>query len=108
MAGGKPETSNATSRIAETLVGLITIADDEGCLIASPARLQGAIFPNDTDVTLRRVLAWRQAVLKKNANVELYTVDDIEYIRLLRWDRYQKPSHATPSRLPKLGGRLHE
>lgn len=83
-------------------VGIITIADDEGRLVASPAKLQGAIYPSDNgDVTPKRVKAWRDALLAKNPNVQLYERDGIEYISLRRWERYQKPSNATPSKLPK-------
>lgn len=82
-------------------VGIITIADDEGCLAASPAAIQGAVFPNDSAVTPRLVRKWRDGVVAKLANVHLYTHEGVEYISLRRWERYQKPSHPTPSKLPK-------
>ena len=81
-------------------VGLITIADDEGRLAASPAALQGAIYPNDSHVTPALVRKWRNAVVDKLANVVLYKHEEVEFISFKRWERYQKPSHPTPSKLP--------
>lgn len=82
-------------------VGIITIADDEGRLSASPAALMGAIYPNDSDgMSLALVREWRDAIVKKLPNVHLYEHDGVEYISLRRWDRYQKPSHASQSKLP--------
>lgn len=83
-------------------VGIITIADDEGRLAASPPALQGAVFPNDPDVTPQEVRTWRDGVVSKLPNVVLYAHEGIEYISLKRWERYQKPSHPTPSKLPKV------
>lgn len=82
-------------------VGMITIADDEGRLVASPAHLLGSIFPHDRDVTQQRILAWREAVCKKNPNAQLYEVAGTEYIALGKWGKWNKPPHATPSKLPK-------
>lgn len=82
-------------------VGLITIADDEGRLAASAASIQGALYPNDVDVTPRLVRKWRDGVVEKLANVQLYAYDGVEYLSFRRWERYQKPSHPTPSKFPK-------
>lgn len=82
-------------------VGIITIADDEGRLAASPAALQGAVYPNDHDVTPRLVRKWRDGIVEKLANVQLYVHEGVEFISLRRWERYQKPSHPSPSKLPK-------
>lgn len=82
-------------------VGIVTIADDEGRLCASPASLQGAIYPNDPGVTPGVVKKWRDGIVAKLANVVLYEHEGIEYVSLRRWERYQKPSHPTQSKLPK-------
>ena len=82
-------------------IGMISVADDEGRLNAAPSRLLGEIFPNDNgEVTAKRVKQWRDAICEKNPNVLLYTVDDVEYIQLLRWEEYNRPSHASASKLP--------
>lgn len=83
-------------------VGMISVADDEGRLCASPSSLLGAIFPNDNGhVTPRQVQSWRDGVASKCPNVVLYEHEGLAYISLKRWERYQKPSHASPSKLPK-------
>lgn len=82
-------------------VGIITIADDEGRLAASPAALHGALFPNDSNVTPRLIRKWRDGLVAKLANVQLYSHEGVEYVSLKRWERYQKPSHPTLSKLPK-------
>ena len=81
-------------------VGIITVADDEGRLSASPAALQGALYPNDADVSPRLVRKWRDGIVAKLPNVVLYAHDGVEFIAFKRWERYQKPSHPTQSKLP--------
>jgi hypothetical protein len=81
-------------------VGMITIADDDGRLVASPAHLLGAIYPHDADVTPKLVRAWRDAVRAKNANVLLYESGGHEYIAFAKWTNVNKPTHATPSKIP--------
>jgi len=82
-------------------VGMITIADDEGRLVASPAHLLGAIYPHDRDVTQQRILAWRDAVCKKNPNAVLYEVGGHDYIAFARWAEWNRPNHPTNSKLPQ-------
>lgn len=96
-----PAVSKMTRDERLMFVGLITIADDEGRLAASPAALQGALYPNDPSVSPNRVRRWRDGIVAKLPNVHLYAHDGVEYVSLRRWERYQKPSHPTPSKLPK-------
>lgn len=95
-----PAVAKMTREERLMFVGIITIADDEGRLAASPAAIQGALYPNDCDVTPRLVRKWRDGLVEKLGNVVLYTHDGVEYVSLKRWERYQKPSHPTPSKLP--------
>lgn len=96
-----PSVSKMTRDERLLFVGLITVADDEGRLTASPAALAGGIFPHDSDVTPNVVRKWRDGIVSKLKNVVLYTHEGIEFISLQRWERYQKPSHPTPSRFPR-------
>ncbi len=89
-------------------VGLITIADDEGRLAASAASLQGALYPNDSDVTPRLVKKWRDGIVEKVRNVQMYAHEGVEYLSFSRWERYQKPSHPTPSKFPKAPREVRE
>ena len=88
-------------------IGMVTIADDEGRLPASASYLAGAIFPNDSQAP-RSVRRWRDSVVEKAPNVLLYQHEGVDFISLARWERYQKPSHPTPSKLPKPSRRSAE
>jgi len=81
-------------------IGMITLADDEGRLQASPAYLRGSIFPDDRDLTDDDVKQMRDRIVRRNRNVRLYKVARIHYILFKNWSRYQAPSHPTPSRIP--------
>lgn len=80
-------------------IGMITLADDEGRLRASPSYLKGEIFPED-GLSDAKVEALRARITSRSRSVQLYKVAGIEYVQLRNWPRYQSPSHATPSRLP--------
>lgn len=80
-------------------IGLITLADDEGRLRATPSYLKGEIFPEDRLPEVR-IKELRDRIAALNRSVQLYKVDGMAYIQLHNWPRYQRPSHATPSRLP--------
>lgn len=79
---------NAVERLL--FCGIISIADDEGRLPASPAYLRGQLYPHDERVTTEHVRTWLDGVLAKNPNVLRYHAGDIEYLALLRWRNYQK------------------
>jgi len=80
-------------------IGMITVADDEGRLRATPSYLKGEIFPEDR-VADTKIRQFRDRVAALNRSVQLYKVDGIEYVQLRNWPRYQSPSHPAPSRLP--------
>ncbi|MBA7716144.1 hypothetical protein ES703_125209 [subsurface metagenome] len=82
-------------------IGIISNADDEGRIIATPESLKADIFPYDHRKTASVVKKLRDSLTTKLKNVLLYTNDEVEYITLLRWKRYQKPKHSKPSILPK-------
>jgi len=83
------------------LIGIISNSDDEGRIIATPEALKADIFPYDHKKTASVVKKLRDSVVGKMKNVCLYTNNEVEYICLLRWKRYQKPKHFKPSILPK-------
>ena len=80
-------------------IGMITLADDEGRLRATPSYLKGEIFPEDRLPEVR-VKEIRDRIAALNRSVQLYKVDGMVYIQLRNWPRYQAPSHPSPSRLP--------
>lgn len=80
-------------------IGVFSIADDEGRVLAEPAYLRSEIFPY-TSYSNGRVQVIRDAVVEKCSNVYLYVVKGVEYIALLKWTDHQKPKYPKPSKLP--------
>jgi len=79
-------------------VGVITNADDEGKLKGEPAVIKSQVFPYDR-LALQIVEADLQQ-LQTEGLIEQYVVGKDRYIRIVKWDKYQKPSHPTPSKIP--------
>jgi hypothetical protein len=88
-----------TSQERLLFIGMITLADDDGRLRASPAYLKGEIFPGD-GLSDDQVAAMCDRLVRKNRNIRRYTHSKQTYITLITWPKYQAPSHPTPSRLP--------
>lgn len=80
-------------------IGLFSIADDEGRLMADPAYLRAELYPYK-DFTTKRVTALRDRVVEKCAHVHLYEIGGQAYIQLRKWSDYQKPKYPKPSRIP--------
>lgn len=80
-------------------IGLLTEADDEGRLLASPKRIAGALFPNDDDVTEADVAGWLDE-LEAGGFVVRYEVDGVKYAAVCGFQAHQRVSHPTPSKLP--------
>jgi hypothetical protein len=81
------------------LIGLITLADDEGRFRALPAALLGHIFPYDHDAP-RRLGAWA-AEIEATSTVVFYEVDDKPYGVFRHWRRHQRINRARVSVLPE-------
>jgi len=81
-------------------IGIFSNADDEGRIIATPESLKADIFPYDRQFSAARVKKLRDNVVKVIKNVHLYENAHVEYIQLLKWNQYQKPSHPRPSKYP--------
>lgn len=82
------------------LVGLITMADDEGRLRAKPSLIIGHCFPWDDDVTAAKLERWLGAI--EYAGIVLrYEHDGKPYIAFRHWRRHQKVNRATASLLPE-------
>ena len=82
-------------------IGLFSLADDEGRILADPLYLRGAIFKYDVDLSVEAVRAMRDRIARTlPRSVRLYRADGREYIALLRWRRWQRPKYAQPSRIP--------
>jgi len=85
-------------------IGLFTLADDHGRGRASPARLRGAVFPYDLDITDQDVHSWLGRIRLQNPEdpmVRTYTIRGARFYWLPKWVDYQTPKHVKASRLPE-------
>jgi hypothetical protein len=88
------------SRDARLLfVQLWTVVDDCGRARASPADLAARLYPLDDDAPA--LLAVWLDELEGEGCIERYTVDDVDYARVVNWRKHQKIDRPTPSRLPR-------
>jgi hypothetical protein len=77
---------------------LWTITDDAGRCEAHPDDLVQILYPSDFDAATY-ILGWLDA-LELEGCIERYTVDDIDYLRIVRWHKHQQIDHPSPSHLP--------
>lgn len=79
-------------------LGMISHADDEGRLFASPTKLAGDVFPAD-EIKPALIRSWRDAIATVGL-IDVYTVDGTEYAEFPRWTKHQRISHPQASALP--------
>jgi hypothetical protein len=96
---GSPKTAKVSIGARLTFLGLLTESDDEGKLLGAAKRIAGALFPNDDDVTPRKVSAWLDE-LERARFILRYAVDGVEYVFIPGFAEHQRVSHPTPSRIP--------
>lgn len=95
---------NASHDARLLFIGLITQADDEGRLNGAPRLIWSLIYPWE-DFQPESLYRWL-VELEAAKLVVRYARKGREYIALPSWDKHQKISHPTPSKLPKPPGRL--
>jgi hypothetical protein len=80
------------------LIGLISMADDEGRFVATTNAIAGYVFPHDElpAATIRR---WRDEIAKAGI-IELYTIDRFQYGHFPNWKRHQRISKPQSSLIP--------
>jgi hypothetical protein len=100
----------AVSRISHgarlLMIGLISMADDEGRFLASPAAVAGYVFPND-DLTSAKIRRWMKEIEDQKL-VHLYSIDGLHYGCFLGWKRHQVINRPQRSHLPPPQGVLFE
>jgi len=88
------------SRDARLLaVGLISMADDEGRFLASPAAILGYVYPNDENVSTTQVKRWL-AEVERTGFALTYLSDGCRYGVLPKYREHQRISHPQPSPIP--------
>jgi hypothetical protein len=87
------------SREARFLFVLLwTVVDDVGRCHADPDDLAKVLYPQDADVP-HQIWRWLDE-LEDEGCVERYEVDDIDYLRIVHWQKHQRICHPTKSYLP--------
>lgn len=97
--------ASLSDRAKLLFIGMVTLADDDGRLIANPAYLRGQVFAFDEDLQISDIKEVRNEIEKNNL-IEVYEVDGIEYIQHPNWEKYQviRGDLYTPSTLPDRNG----
>lgn len=67
-------------------IGLWTIADYKGCLEYRPLKIKAMILPYDNCDFSKIAIN-----LDKSGFIRLYSVDDVEYIKILNFEKHQNP-----------------
>lgn len=82
------------------LVGLISLADDDGRFVATPTAIGGYLFPHD-DFPPAKIRTWLAEIERKAPRtVTFYEVAGRRYGTLRNYRRHQRISHPQPSQLP--------
>lgn len=81
-------------------IGMITLADDDGRLRGNPLYLRSQIFTYN-DMPLDEVKQLRDEIVSTGL-INVYTVDNFEYIEHPKWEEYQtiRKDLYSPSSLP--------
>lgn len=99
------EAISPLSRDARLLfIVLVTFADDDGRFRDLPAQIIGHGYPEDADVTSRRVTAWMDELVLSGVVVR-YEVDGKRYGTFPKWHNHQRINRFSPSKLPPYPGR---
>jgi hypothetical protein len=87
-------------------IGLWNQADDVGRFLAHPRRLVGAIFPYDEDLG-PSFASEALSLLASTGRLVLYTVNDEPYGQLNNFNKHQKISHPTATKIPGPDGSVN-
>lgn len=97
---GSPDVSRLSRDARLLVVGLISMADDDGRFLASPNAIIGHVYPNDENVTPVQVRKWLAEVSARDEPVHLYEVDGVRYGVLPNWHKHQRINRYSASKMP--------
>jgi len=95
LRSGKTERASTLALDEEAMA---VAADDAGRVLAHPSALASRLYPGDAEARL--LLTDWLTELEDQHCIERYTVDEMDYLRIVNWRKHQKIYHPTPSRLP--------
>lgn len=93
-----PSMSRVSREARLLFVLLWTLVDDEGRCQAALDDLARVLYPSDSDASMY-LLSWLDELEREDC-IERYTIDDVDYLRIVRWHQHQRIYHPTPSNLP--------
>lgn len=96
---GSPEAAGMSRDARLLVLGLISFSDDEGRFLANFAAISGHVYPNDCDITPRKLNGWLDEVVASGM-VELYTERGVRYGHFPSWKQHQVINKKTKSTLP--------
>lgn len=95
---GDDKISQLTVEARLLMVGLISMADDDGRFLASHTSIAGYVYPND-DVTPKRLATWLNEITELGL-VVVYNGGRVKYGAIPKYRDHQRISHPKPSTLP--------
>jgi hypothetical protein len=93
-----PSMSRVSREARLLFVLLWTLVDDEGRCQAALDDLARVLYPSDSDASMY-LLSWLDELEREDC-IERYTIDDVDYLRIVHWHQHQRIYHPTPSHLP--------
>jgi hypothetical protein len=91
--------ANLTLRQRLLIIGIITIADDQGRTKGHPGWLKAQIFPYD-DIQSADVKKDLEQIVTNNDTIIIYKIGGKQYIQLTHWWKYQALQWAKESEYP--------
>ena len=82
------------------VVGLITMADDDGRFLSAPNAILGHIYPNDSNISPAQIMRWLTNAAEGDEPVHLYDFDGIAYGCFPNWHKHQRINRYTASKYP--------
>lgn len=97
---GDEKTSELSRDARLLLIGLMSMADDEGRFLASHQAIAGYVYPNDDDISATKLSKWLGEI-EALGMVRCYQNGGrIKYGVLRNWSKHQKISHPQASSIP--------
>lgn len=77
-------------------IGLWNFADDDGRMVYSPKKIKMQIFPSD-NLNISELFG----EIRRELMINIYLIDEIEYLQIINFKNHQKIDKRTPSKIPE-------